>query len=342
MGFFFGLIIMTMMVSVFQVNDFDFNNMEAGVRTLVSGVNPYAPETRVNEFFNPPFSVIFLWPILFITPKIAVAVGGALLFAVVFYQRSWVGLAWFLTNSALYIFAKGGIDMYVIGAGLLLLFAGDKVSNRWVQFLLRVLAYGFLMVKPQGGLFVVILYILYRRDWWGLFASMLVFGLPFQVYYLDWLHLIVAAPPASQTIGAHTIMGKFGPWLAIIVAIWIIFARKWNFWELGGALAGILSPYGMPGVPVFLTLTSVRQIVAIPIVVLFSAGLAKLTWVTPPPGVDFYEYLTSFLVIYHLGILALVLILSSYPGVTVAPNEGAQIDARALLAAAIARLRGTT
>jgi hypothetical protein len=69
-------------------------------------------------------------------------------------------------------------------------------------------------------------------------------------------------------------------------------------------------PYGMPGLPIFLTLTAVEPLAAIPIVVIWSACLAALTWVTPPPGVDFYAFLSPRMAIYHLSMLGLALALA--------------------------------
>jgi hypothetical protein len=105
-------------------------------------------------------------------------------------------------------------------------------------------------------------------------------------------------------------MAKFGPLPAGLIAGSIIVSRKWKYWQLGGALAGIVSPYGMPGLPIFLILTSVRNWIAIPIVVIYSACLAALTWVVPPAGVDFYTFLSPLMAIYHLGMLGLALILA--------------------------------
>jgi len=47
----------------------------------------------------------------------------------------------------LWLVAAGGIDMFVIGGGLLLLLAGDKAHGKWQGLLLRTLAYGLLMVN---------------------------------------------------------------------------------------------------------------------------------------------------------------------------------------------------
>ena len=200
--------------------------------------------------------------------------------------------------------------MYLVGGGVVLLTAGDAWYDRWIGLLLRVLGYGMLLVKPQGTIFIVLLYILLRRDWRGMLSSLVLYGLPFLRLYPDWLRVLLTDPPLAQTVAAHTIWRKFGPMFALLVAVLILFARRWRYWELGGALAGILSPYGMPGVPILLSLGASKKLVAVPIVILFSAGLAHLTWVTPPPDVDFYAYLNPLMSIYHLVMLALALVLA--------------------------------
>lgn len=297
-------------VQIFTVNSFDFDNMQRGTRLILQGINPWAEVTRIHEFYNPPFSALFLWPMLFTDSRIYHVIGGALLFAFVFYHKAWVGLAWFATNSMLWLLAAGGVNMFLIGAGLWLLLAADHTRRSWAVLLLRVLAYGMLLVKPQGGLFIVILYVLLRRDWKGPLIAILVYGLLFLPFYPDWLRVMVADPPQAQTIANHSIMGQFGPLIAAVVAGLVLVARRWDFWSLGGALAGILAPYGMPGLPIFLTLTAVKQLRAIPIVILFSGCLAVLTWTTPPPGVDYYAFLNPRMAVYHLSMLGLALSLA--------------------------------
>jgi hypothetical protein len=300
-GLLLGLIFMGMIVSVFIVNSFDFDNMRRGTMTLYSGINPWAPETRVIHFYNPPFAILYFWFLLITSPKILLVLGGACFFALIFYYKAWVALAWFLTNTFLWITAAGGIDMLVIGLGLLLLLASDQVSNRKLSTALRVIAYGLLLIKPQGGFFIVFFYVLKRRDWVGVGVSILVFGLLFAPLYPSWLHVIRTDPPLAQTEASHSLYAKFGLVFSLIVAIAVIFARRWKYWQLGGALAGILAPYGMPGVPIFLVLTSVDRLAAIPAIIIYSAGLTWLTWVAPQ---------SPLMGIYHLGMLGIALVLA--------------------------------
>jgi hypothetical protein len=310
MGFGMGCLLMLLAVRIFVVNHYDFDNMQRGIRLLLQGVNPWTPATRIPDFYNPPFAVLFLWPMLFATPKIYLVLGGGALFAFAFYQRAWVALAWFATNTVLWLIAAGGIDMFVIGVGLLLLLAGDNPSQKWLGLFWRVLAYGLLMVKPQGGVFIVALYILTRRDWKGLLLSIFIYGVLFLPLYPAWLSVLLNDPPLAQTEAAHTLMAKFGPLSAGIIAGLVLVSRKWKYWQLGGVLAGIVAPYGMPGLPIFLTLTSVRTWVAIPIVVIYSGALAALTWIHPPPDVDFYTFMSPLMAIYHLSMLGLALTLA--------------------------------
>ncbi len=107
MGFILGLLIMSVAVQVFLVNSFDFENMQRGTHLILQGVNPWAEDTRIQDFYNPPFSVLFLWPMLFTSSQFYHVIGGALLFAFVFYHKAWVGLAWFATNSMLWLLAAG-------------------------------------------------------------------------------------------------------------------------------------------------------------------------------------------------------------------------------------------
>jgi hypothetical protein len=309
-GFIFGLVVVGFAAYIFHVNDFDFGNMQHGVRLILAGINPWAAETRIADYYNPPFAVLFQWPMLFTTPRIYLAIGGALLFAFVFYKKEWVGLAWFGTNTFLWMIAAGGIDMFLIGSGLLLLFAGDRYYPKWQGLVLRVLAYGLLMTKPQGTIFIVGLYFLLRWDWKGLLVSVLVYGLPFIRLYPDWIRVLISDPPVYQTLTPHTLWGQFGPLLAGVVAVAVSLSRRWKYWQLGGALAGIFTPYGMPGLPIFLTLTAVPKRAAIPIVIIYSGCLAGLTWVTPPAGVDYYAFMNPRMAIYHLSMLGLALALA--------------------------------
>ena len=310
LGFGIGCVVMLAIVHVFIVNSFDFENMQRGVRLVLSGVNPWAVETRIPHFYNPPFAVLFLWPMLFATPKVYLVMGGALLCAFVFYQRAWAALAWFATNTFLWLVASGGIDMFVIGAGLFLLIAGDRSENQWNSTFWRVLGYGILMVKPQGGLFIVALYILMRRDWKGLLISVFVYLILFLPLYPDWLRVLLTDPPGAQTVASHTLLAKFGPAAAGTVVLLVMTARKWKYWQLGGALAGILMPYGMPGLPIFLTLTAVRPLKAVPIVILYSGLLAFLTWINLPAKLSDSDYQSLLMAIYHLSMLGLALTLA--------------------------------
>jgi hypothetical protein len=309
-GFFFGLAIMIVAVQIFHINSDDFEIYQSGTGQLIRGLNPWVGGTKVDGFFNPPFSVLFLWPVLILPQKLLLAAGGALLVTFVFYTKAWVALAWFGTNLLLWLFAAGSLDMFLMGGGLLLLIAGDRDIEGLRGLVLRVLAYGMLMVKPQGGLFIVAIFILLRRDWRGLLVSFLLYGALFTPFYGDWLRVILNDPPLSQTVLTQTIYAQFGLTIAVIIAILILIARRWEYWQLGGILAGILIPYGMVGIPTFLTLTAVKPLVAIPIVVIYSALLSMVTWVVPPPGVDYYAYVSPLLAIYHLGILGLAIVLA--------------------------------
>ena len=314
LGFLTGLAVMAVAVNVYVVNSFDYDIIRRGVAALASGTNPWMPGSLNRDFYNPPFSVLFLWPMLFLGPKAIIALGGALLMAIVFYERAWVATAWFATMTLLWLIAAGNVDMFVMGAGLLCLLIGDKLYSKPAGVVLRVLAYGFLLVKPQGGFFIVAIYILFRRDWLGVLLSLLVYGLPFWKFYPAWLGHMINSPPSPQQVAPQTFMGKFGLPVALFLAIWATLARRWKYWQLGGVLAGILANYGMPGIPIFLTLAAVGNLSAIPVVIVFSALLASLTWITPPPGVDYYTYLGSFMSIYHLSMLGLALVLACYSG----------------------------
>lgn len=313
-GFLLGFVIMFAVVQIFIVNSFDFENMQRGVSLIFQGINPWAPDTRIPHFYNPPFAVIFLWPMLFATQNFFLVLGGAFLFAFTFYHKAWVALSWFATNTFLWLVAAGGIDMFLVGAGLILLLVGDRTENKWVGLVWRVSAYGLLMIKPQGGIFIVALYILLRRDWKGLLISILIYGLLFIPLYPDWISVLMSDPPLAQTEASHTIWGKFGSGVAAVIAMSVVISRKWKYWELGGALAGIMMPYGMPGIPIFLTLSGVRKLIAIPIVIVFSGCLAVLTWVNPPAGEPFYKFISQFMAIYHLSMIGLALALACITG----------------------------
>jgi hypothetical protein len=73
---------MSLFVHIFVVTDFDFYNMQPGVSTMISGINPWAEDTRLDHFYNPPFSILFLWPLVFLSPKSILIMGAALRFAV--------------------------------------------------------------------------------------------------------------------------------------------------------------------------------------------------------------------------------------------------------------------
>lgn len=331
MGFVLGLVIMVGVTNIFTVNDYDYENIRSGIEAILSGINPWAAETISSEFFNPPYSVIFLWPMLYANPKIILTIGGAMMFAVLFYKKSWVAFSWFGTNLFLWIVAAGQIDMYTMGFGVLLLFLCDEISNSKYKLLLRVLGYGLLMIKPQGGLFIVVLYIIQKKDWKGLLVSFFVYGVLFINYYPDWLRVLFTNPPIGQDYSHLSILGKYGLIISIIIALGVSFSRSWEYWQLGSALSGILSPYGMPGVPALFVLTGVDNKKAIPIVIIFSSCLAALTWVIPPKNVDYYKYIGSFMEIYHLVMLGLVLVLAIYPKKDPAIDNKNSIDLRHLL-----------
>lgn len=227
--------------------------------------------------------------------------------------------------------------MYVMGSGLLLLFLSDEIDEDKLKILLRVLGYGLLMIKPQGGLFIVVLYILLRRDWRGLLVSFLVYGIFFLNYYPDWIRALVTNPPIGQDYMHLTILGKYGWITTIIIALGVSFSRPWEYWQLGAALSGILSPYGMPGIPTLLVLTGVNNKKAIPTVVIFSWCLAVLTWITPPENVDYYKYIGPFMEIYHLVMLGLVLVLAIYPTRDPVKENNNSIDLRKSIARLFSR-----
>ncbi len=300
-GLIFGLLVMLVAVQVFTVNDHDHLIVSRGVRAMLSGVNPWAAETKISGFYNPPFSILFLWPIVFLSSRGILVIGGALLCAFLFYHRAWVAMAWFGTHTFLWTIAAGNIDMYVVGLGLLLLVLSDECSRTPVRVLLRVAAYGFLLVKPQGGILIVLLYILLRRDWLGVAISVVVYGLFFAPLYPAWIEVLRTDPPAGQIKAAHSLGARFSPVLSVPVALLVLFSRRWTYWQLGAALASILSPYGMPGIPILLVLTSLNNLAIIPAWLIYSGCLAVLTWIAPQ---------SPIMGVYHLGMLGLALILA--------------------------------
>ncbi|MBN1583906.1 MAG: hypothetical protein JXA89_24575 [Anaerolineae bacterium] len=298
-----GLTLMIVVVRVFFVSSFDFNLMRRDTLMLLSGKSPWAPENRMGGFYNPPFSFLFLWILVFTNSKIMIVIGGTLLVVLMFYHRAWVAAAWFGTHTFLWLIAAGNIDMYVIGSGLVLLLLADKISDLRLRTILRILAYGFLLIKPQGGLFIVVLYILLRRDWLGGIVSVVVYGLFFAPLYPGWINYLLTDPPVTQVEAAHSVATRFGILASIPLAILVAFSRRWTYWQLGGALAGILSPYGMPGVPIFLILMAVDKLAAIPAILVYSGCLAVLTWVAPQ---------SPLMGIYHLGMLGIALVLACF------------------------------
>ncbi len=243
LGFILGLAFMATAVTIFFTSNWDFEGVLSGVRAILSGINPWAPNVNVHNFHNLPQVALFLWPMLFMTPRILVALGGALLIAVAFYQKAWFGLAWFTTNILLYLIAAGNIAMFIIGGGLLLLFAADARYERPSSLALRVLAYGLLMVKPQGAIFIVSLYVLLRRDWKGALIAVVLYGLLFAPLYPEWIRHLMTDPPRAQDEAAQSLWGKFGPFVAVPIAVFAILARRWKYWQVGRLLAGILAPY---------------------------------------------------------------------------------------------------
>jgi membrane protein implicated in regulation of membrane protease activity len=311
LGFLSGLTFMTAAVSIFFTSTFDFEAILSGVRAILVGVNPWSPAVNLHDYYNPPHTVLFLWPMLFITPKILLTIGGALLMATAFYQKTWVGLAWFGTNILLYLIAAGNIDMLIIGGGLLLLFAADARREKRGGLLLRVIAYGLLMIKPQAGIFIVGLYVLLRHDWKGALIAVVVYGLLFAPLWPEWVRHLMADPPRSQSEASQSLLGKFGPVFAAVVAVGVVLARRWKYWQLGGLLGGILALYAMPGIPIFLALCAVRARVAIPIVILFSAGLASMALAPPAyPIPNIYDFINPMISLYHLSMFGLALALA--------------------------------
>jgi hypothetical protein len=301
LGFIFGLSIMMVVVHVFFVSTFDLDIFQRGTQHLWHGINPWAPETAVPGFYNPPFSMLFFWPLLLINSRVIIVVGASLMFALAFYHRAWVALAWFGTHTFWWLVSAGGVDMYLVGAGLLLLLSSDRLDKAFWRLILRVLAYGLLLVKPQGGALIVLFYVLVRRDWKGALISLVLYGLLFAPLYPDWLAALCADPPISQIEASHSLAARFGLFFAAPVAALVLIARPWKYWQIGGALAGILAPYGMPGIPIFLVLTAVNSLAAIPAILIYSGCLAVLTWVAPQ---------SPLMGIYHMGMLGLALTLA--------------------------------
>lgn len=311
LGFVVGFAFMGTATRVFIVNSFDYANMLRGIQALFHGVNPWDAGTRVLNFYNPPFALFFLWPMLWVRPQVLLILGGGLLSGYAFYRRAWVALGWFVSAEMLWLIAAGGIDMYVVGMGLWALALGDRASAKWLRTSFYVVGYGFLLVKPQGGVFIVLLHIWLRRNWGAILWSVGLYGILFAGFYPQWLRVLITDPPPGHRTETHAFAAQFGIGAALVLALMVLWARPWAYWSLGGALSAILSPYGMPGVPLFLILTSVRTKKALLMFVLFSSALTLLTWNTPPPDIrDYYAYVGKFLRIYHLGMQAYALSLA--------------------------------
>lgn len=311
-GGFLGAVTMLAVVNIFTVNTYDFEHIQAGVRAMLAGYVPWGAASPVLEYYNPPHAVLFLWPTLFLNAQIGLVLGACLTISLIFYLEAWAALAWFTTATALWVVSAGNIDMLVVSGGLLLLFAGDNTiwRDKPAGIALRVLAFGLLAVKPQGTGILILLYVLCRRDIKSLLIAGFVYIVLFLPYYPDWIGMSLHSPPASQTVAAHSFLRVIGVWPAVMLAGLAAISRRWKWWTLGGALAGILAPYGMPGLPILLTLTSVTRVRSIVVYVLFSAGLTVLTWKNPPTGVDYYTWLNPLMAVYHLGMLGMSIALA--------------------------------
>ncbi len=311
LGIVFGFAFMATATKIFIVNEYDYRNIVRGVTALLQGINPWKAETRIYNFYNPPFSIFFLWPMLWLHPRYLLILGGTLLAGYAFYRGAWVALGWFVSAEMLWLIAAGNIDTYIMGAGLWSLAIGDNLKNQKIRILLYSIGYGFLLIKPQGGIFIVLFHVWLRRNWLAVLLSIFLYVVPFAHLYPDWIKILIIDPPPGQRSEPHTFAGQFGLPFAIILSLIILCSRDWDYWSLGGALAALLPPYGMPAVPIFLILTAANTMKALLMFIFFASGLALLTWNTPPPEIkDYYAYVGKFLRIHHLGLQAYALTLA--------------------------------
>jgi hypothetical protein len=96
--------------------------------------------------------------------------------------------------------------------------------------------------------------------------------------------------------------------VAVVLAL---LARRWRYWQLGAVLAQTVLPYGMPAVPLLIIFTAIPKLVAIPVIVLFSAAIAAMTWLNPPPSfTNTYDFILPMLSIYHITMLVFGLALA--------------------------------
>lgn len=247
-----ALLVLALVVAftgIFQANSFDSDTIRSGTLTTLRGGNPYRdPDGSLSAYFNPPHSV-FVYPLMLGSGTVSLlTLVLSVALAVYVFQNPWLAL--YVATPAFIVHGIGannlGLQVGVLGV-VALWWARDR--RDWLGAFLTAWGYGLLLVKPQMGLCIVVLHVLWsiwqRRPrlllhvagicliWFVLLPTLIGLLAGGRLPWLDWWQEVVAKrlldPVPDVRINPETDMEPFrNKWglpgaivlSAISVAVW--------------------------------------------------------------------------------------------------------------------------
>lgn len=145
---------------IFQANTFDSDTLRAGAIATLHGDNPYRDADGLSAYFNPPHSV-YAYPLM-LGPRAIYLLSLVLIVALAVYVFDNPWLALYVATPAFIVHGIGannlGLQVGVLGVVALWL---AQEREGWLGAALTAWGYGLLLIKPQVGLGMVVLHLLW-------------------------------------------------------------------------------------------------------------------------------------------------------------------------------------
>lgn len=238
----FVLCMAASLVFVKPINSFDFDNINHGLGMMLVGVSPYWFK-GIYQYYFPPWSVFFLWPLAFVTVAWMVALDVALWIVYVLARGRLPALLFLIHPLFILLIASGNSEIIGLVVGVWLIQANVKGWPRGVAMLLLTIKFqtAFLLILLEG------LRILLDRDWEAL-AVIPALAIPAMIRFPQWIPNYFKNPAGAWGY-SFSVIGTGGVLAAVSITIIILYImrKRLDEWRaLAIFLSLVWTPYVLP------------------------------------------------------------------------------------------------
>jgi len=224
------------------INTFDFDNISHGMGYLLRGTNPYWSLDKY-QFYFPPWSVVFLWPLAFLNVGWMVALDVAIWIIYVLARGKPTALLLLIHPLFILLIASGNSEIVGLVFGIWLVQSNLKGWPRGVALLLLTIKFQtvFLLILLEG------VRILLDRDWQAV-AVIGAVAIPTIVIFPQWIPNYFVNPAGAwgypfSVIGTGGVLAA----LAFTALILLVMRRRLDEWRtMAIFLSLVWTPYVLP------------------------------------------------------------------------------------------------